>query len=126
MNMLTQIFAGLTALILVVVFVLEVFFHHRKELYSFTLIEPEDVPAVRMWAINTGFYNLTYGLGLLTGLILLHTPWVEAGRALVLFGCAAHVVLGIVLYFSERRLWSSALLQSTPPLIAVLAYLVQG
>lgn len=78
--MLTQIFAGLTALFLVVVFVLEVFFHHRRELYSFTLIEPEDVPAVRMWAINTGFYNLTYGLGLFTGLILLHTPWVEAGR----------------------------------------------
>lgn len=126
MNLISQLFAGITAFILVVVFVLEVFFHHRKELYSFTLIEPENVGAVRMWAINTGFYNLTYGLGLITGLILLHTQWVEAGRALVLFGCAAHVVLGIVLYFSERRLWTSALLQSIPPLIAVIAYLIWG
>ena len=54
MNLFSQIVAGIFALVLVAVFVMETFFHHRKELYPFTLIRPEDVGAVRMWAINIG------------------------------------------------------------------------
>ncbi|MFI7483819.1 DUF1304 family protein [Kocuria sp. M1R5S2] len=126
MNLLSQIFAGATALALVTVFVLEAFFHHRRALYPIFLIRPEDVPAVRMWAVNVGFYNLCYAIGIIIGLVLLHSEWVEAGRALVLFGCASHVVLGVVLFASERRLWVSALGQSMVPLVAVVAYLIRG
>ncbi|GGG67431.1 hypothetical protein GCM10011374_34620 [Kocuria dechangensis] len=121
-NLLSQIVAGLSILILRAVFVMDVFFFHPRELYKFTLIEPEDVGAVRTSAINVGFYNPTYALGLITGLILLRTVWVEAGQALVLFCCAAHVILGIVLYVSERRLWAGALLQSVPPAIVLVTY----
>lgn len=127
MNPLSQYIAGLFAVVLIAVFVMEVFFHHRPELSKFTLIKPGDVnPLVRVAAINLGFYNLSYAVGLITGLVLLNTDWVEAGRALVLFGCAAHVLLGIVLYISERRLWTGALMQSVPPLIVLLANWMWG
>ncbi|MFI7481917.1 DUF1304 family protein [Kocuria sp. M1R5S2] len=126
MNLLSQIITGIYALVLIAVFVMEAFFYHRQELYKFTRIEPENVDALRVSAINIGFYNLTYALGLITGLVLLQTEWTEAGRALVLFGCAAHVLLGIVLYISERRLWPGALLQSLPPMIVLVAYWTWG
>ena len=71
------------------------------------------------------FYNRSCAGGLITGLVLLRAPWADEGRALVLFGCAAHVALGLVLYVSERRLWSSALLQSTLPLIVLVAHWIR-
>lgn len=127
MNSLSLIIAGLYAVILIAVFVMEAFFIHRQELSKFTLIQPKDMsPLVQVAAINIGFYNLTYALGLITGLVLLGTEWVEAGRALVLFSCAAHVLLGIVLYASERRLWMGALIQAVPPLIVLATYWLWG
>ncbi|MEE2570961.1 DUF1304 family protein [Pseudarthrobacter sp. J64] len=126
MNLLSQIAAWFFVVILVAVFIMEAFFYHRKELYKFTLIEPEHVGVLRVPAINIGFYNLTYALGLVAGLLLLGTDWTEAGRALVLFTCAAHVILGLVLYVSERRMWTGALMQSIPPLIVLVAYGLWG
>lgn len=52
MNVLSQIFAGATAAALMGVGVLEIFFHGDRRFHSLFLIEPEDVPATRMWAMN--------------------------------------------------------------------------
>lgn len=123
MNAFAQVLAVLVSLVLVVMWVLEAFFHDRQALYPIFLIEPADVPAVRMWAINVGFYNLCFGLTGLLGVLLLHVGDPAVGRALVLVVCASHVLLGAVLYLSERRLWLSALGESLPPLIVIIATL---
>ncbi|WP_144406412.1 hypothetical protein [Arthrobacter sp. SPG23] len=44
-----------------------------------------------------------------------------AGRALLLFTSLGHVLLGIILVLSERRLWASAIAEALlPAVIAVL------
>ncbi len=48
MNLLSQIAAGVAVAGLVIAFVLEVFLHRDPRTYSFTLIRPEDVTAVRL------------------------------------------------------------------------------
>jgi putative membrane protein len=126
MNLLSQIAAGATVGGLVFAFVMEVFFHRSPRTYSFTLIRPEDVAAVRLWVIFIGLYNLCFGAGIAVGLLLLNTGAVGAGRALVLFGCISHVFLAVLFPFVERRLWRNALMEGIPPLIAVLAFLAWG
>ena len=126
MNLLSQIAAGVTVAGLVFAFVLEVFFHRDPRTYSFTLIRPQDVPAVRLWVIFIGLYNLCFAAGIVAGLLLLNFGAIGAGRALVLFGCASHIVLAVLFPFVERRLWRNALMEGIPPLIAVLAYLAWG
>ncbi len=120
MNGVAQVLAVLVGVTLVVMFVLEVFFHGRRALYPIFLIRPADVPAVRMWAVNVGCYNLCYGIGALVGVAMLQWGDVDVGRALVLFTCASHVFLGLVLFLSERRLWLSALGESLPALAVVV------
>jgi putative membrane protein len=123
MSALAQVLAVVISLVLIVMWVLEAFFHDRPALYPILLISPGDVPAVRMWAVNVGFYNLCFGLVGLVGVALLHVGDPVVGRALVLVLCATQVVLGAVLYVSERRLWRSALGQGIPPLVALVAAL---
>lgn len=71
MNVISQVIAGLTALALIGIGVLEIFFHSDRRFYRLFLIEPHDVPAVRMWAMNIGAYNITFALGMLLGLWLM-------------------------------------------------------
>ena len=123
MNAFAQVVALLVSLVLVVMWILETFFHDRPALYPIFLIEPRDVPAVRMWAVNVGFYNLCFGLAGLLGLLLLHVGDPAVGRALVLVVCASHVLLAVVLYVSEHRLWLSALGEGVPALAVVVATL---
>jgi uncharacterized membrane protein len=126
MNLLSQIAAGVTVAGLAFAFVLEVFFHRDPRTYSFTLIRPGDVPAVRLWVIFIGLYNLCFAAGIAAGLVLLNSGAGGAGRALVLFGCGSHIFLAILFPFVERRLWRNALMEGVPPLIAVLGYLLWG
>lgn len=126
MNLLSQIAAGVTVAGLVFAFVLEVFFHRHPRTYAFTLIRPQDAPAVRLWVIFIGLYNLCFAAGIAAGLLLLNVGAIDAGRALVLFGCTSHILLAALFPFVERRLWRNALMEGVPPLIAVLAYLAWG
>jgi putative membrane protein len=121
MNVFAQVMAVLVGSTLVVVGILESFFYRRPELYPIFLIRPEDVPAVRLWTVNQGFYNLCFGVAAIGGVVTLHLGDPTVGRTLVLFACASMVVLGAVLFFSERRLWLSALGQSLPSLAVLVA-----
>jgi len=122
-NAVAQVFAVIAGLGHVAVFVLESFLFTRPQFYRLFLIRKEDVPVVRLWAINQGWYNLFLAAGSLGGVVLIHTWDETAGRTLALFACGCMVVAGIVLFFSERRLWRGALGQAVPPLIAVVASL---
>lgn len=126
MNTLAQTLAGLMALVLIVMWVLEAFFYRARALYPIFLIEPDEVKAVRMWAINVGYYNLCYGVGILTGLWLVNFGNVDAGRVLVIFCLASHVLLGLVLVVTTPKLWLSSVGESGLALAGLIALFVGG
>ncbi|TAP42872.1 DUF1304 family protein [Arthrobacter sp. S39] len=124
MNLLSQIFAGATALALIAVGLLEIASHGDRRFYRIFLIKPEDVPAVRMWAMNIGAYNIAFALGIVAGLWMLNFSGDAAsGSAIVIFCCTAHVLLGIWLWITEKRLLTSAVGQALVPGLAVVFYL---
>lgn len=123
MNALSQIFAGATALALVGVGLLEIFLHGDRRFYRIFLIKPEDVPAVRMWAMNIGAYNIAFALGIASGLWMLNFSGDAAsGSAIVVFCCASQFILGIWLWITEKRLLTSAIGQASGPGLALVFY----
>jgi putative membrane protein len=83
----------------------------------------EDVPKVRLWAFNQGFYNLFFAAGAIGGVIALHTGNETIGRTLVLFTCASMFLAGIVLFVSDPRKarLGGVFGQALPPLIVLIA-----
>ena len=124
MNVVAQILAVLLGLLLIAVGILESFFYRHPRLYPIFRIRPEHHRAVRLWTVNQGFYNMTFGVGAIVGVILAATGAVVAGRTLVLFVAASHIVLGIVLGVSEPKLWRSAVGQAGLPVLVIVATLV--
>ena len=122
MNVLSQILAGSTGLALISVGILEIFFHGDQRFHRIFLIRPDDVRAVRMWAMNVGAYNISFGLGIAAGLWMVNTGNAAGGTAIVLFCCASHVFLGFWLWVTEKRLLTSAIGQALFPGLAVLFY----
>jgi uncharacterized membrane protein len=114
-----QVLAGVFAVLLAVVGLLEITQFRNPRFYPIFVIEPEDYDAVRMWAVNVGAYNLTFATGIGLGLILLNQGYPEQGLALVLFLVGAHVALGLTLVASERRLWLSAVGQAGLPALVL-------
>ena len=115
MSTTVQVLAGLFALVLVVVGLLEITQYRNPRFYSIFVIEPHNYDAVRMWAINVGFYNLACAAGIILGLILFRAGYPGEGRGLVLYLVGAHLLLGLVLVASQRRLWRSAIGQAGIP-----------
>jgi len=126
MNLLSQVLAGATALALISVGLMEIFRHGDQRLHRFFLIEPQDVRAVRMWAMNVGAYNVTFGVGMAVGLWMVNSGNPTGGAAIVLFCCASHVFLGFWLWVTEKRLLLSAIGQALFPGLAVIFYLLLG
>jgi putative membrane protein len=95
-------------------------------------IRTEDVPAIRLWSFNVGFYNLFLGLGMVTGVVLWATGAVAVGRALVVYIALFMALAGLVLLVSDRmglgrergKGLGGAIGQTAPPLIAFVAALV--
>ncbi|MGH3334035.1 MAG: DUF1304 family protein [Nocardioidaceae bacterium] len=121
MNAVAQIAAITMGLILVTVFVCESFLFRRRELYPFFLIEPGEEAAVRLWTVNQGFYNLCFGIAALGGVALVDLGYETVGQTLVVFTAVSMIVLGVVLFFSERRLWRSTILCCLPPTVLLVA-----
>ena len=95
-------------------------------------IPTADVPAVRLWSFNVGFYNLFLALGMITGVIAWIAGYDTIGRILVTYICLFMFLAGIVLFISDRLALGrprgsgvgGALSQSLPPLIALVAIAV--
>jgi uncharacterized membrane protein len=124
MNKVAQVLAALEALTLLAVGVMEAFFYRSPELYAIFLIEPGDYDAVRLWTVNVGFYNMLMGIGLIVALVLVNTGRVVAGRTMVLYTSALHVLLGITLVISEPQLWVSAIGEAGLAIAVILAVLI--
>ena len=103
MNGVAQAFALLEALIYMAVFPLESFFLRHPAVQRFLSTPSENVPAVMMWAIPTGFRNLLIGLGTITGLALLRIGHEDAGRALVIYCCTYMVLAGSTMAVADWR-----------------------
>ncbi len=133
MNTVAQAFALVAALVHVLAFVWEVVLFHRPGVHQDIFRIPAgDLPAVRLWSFNVGFYNLFLAAAPIAGLLAYHAGQLAVGRALVLYGCGFMFLAGIVLAISDRLAMSrpkgaglaGALSQSGPALVAIVALLV--
>ncbi len=120
MTGLIQVLGVVLGVLLISVGTLEAFFIRDQRLHRFFLVDPDDVDTVRLWTLNVGLYNVIWGLGAITGSLLLGGADPAQGRTLLLFVCTAHVILGIVLFFTERRLWLNALAEAVLPVIIIV------
>lgn len=120
MGTLEQVLAVITGVILISVGLLEAFRYKDQRLYPIFLIKPEDTAAVRLWTVNVGFHNMVWGLFGIAGVVLVNAGEVTVGRTIVTMMCIAHVIEGIVLIISERRLWLSGIGQAFLPAVILL------
>lgn len=121
MALVAQIFAVVAALGHLAAFLMESFLFDRPGVQRMLLRQAEPSPGVRLWAFNQGFYNLFVAAGAIIGVIVWASGDDTVGRTLVIYTCAFMTAAGVVLFVSDRRLWTGMLGQSVPPLIALLA-----
>jgi len=117
---LASVLAILAALLHVMIFVLEAVRFDRPEVHARFRTRTEDVPAVRPWAYNQGFYNLFLAIGALVGAVLALAGQEQVGLALVLLACGSMLAAALVLVLSDRRMARAAATQGLFPLLAVV------
>ncbi|GAA4076706.1 DUF1304 domain-containing protein [Streptomyces shaanxiensis] len=123
MNLVTQVFALIAALIHIVVGVLERFYYDRPAVRVFLTTSPADAPEVTLWRSGVAVYNLLLGLGLIAGVIALQTDDTTVGRALIVYLCAFLIASAVVFVASFPKLWRGALGQGLAPAVALIAAL---
>ncbi|MGO4803813.1 DUF1304 family protein [Arthrobacter sp. 2MCAF15] len=124
MTGLIQVLGVIFGVLLISVGIMESFFIRDQRLHRVFLLQPDDVETVRLWTFNLGFYNVIWGIGAIAGAIALGGAEAAAGEALLMFTCAAHVALGLILFLSERRLWGNAIAEAALPLVIGVLLLV--
>jgi putative membrane protein len=121
-NTLALIAAAIAAAIHVFFFVLEsVRFKQPETWRRFNIESQRDAELLAPLAFNQGFYNLFLAIGVAVGILAVLGGSVTIGRALIFFGCGSMAAAGAVLVVTDRRLIGSAVIQSLPPLVAILA-----
>lgn len=116
------VLALLSAVLHVVIFVLEAVLFRRPDVHGRFATRPGDVDAVAPWAFNQGFYNLFLAIGAAVGAVLaLGEGTRPAGLALVLLACGSMLAAAVVLASTDRRMARAAATQGTVPLLAVVA-----
>jgi putative membrane protein len=127
------IFALVAAVVHLLAFAWETLLFRRPGVHDGVFAIPTaDVPPVRLWAFNVGFYNLFIACGLVGGVIAWMNGNEAGGRALVIYLCLFAFLAGIALFASDRLAMSrprgkgvgGALAQGVPPLIALVAAVI--
>jgi putative membrane protein len=124
MNLLAQIFVALAGLLHVAIFAMESLLFGRPQVHRRFRAATADVPAIRPWAFNQGFYNLFLAIGALAGVVIAHTDHAIVGRTLAVFSCACMLGAALVLVGTDRKMARAALTQGLFPLVALIALLV--
>ena len=92
MTVVVWIFALIAAAVHVLVFCWETLLFTRPGVHSGVFAIPTaDVPPVRLWAFNVGFYNLFLAGGLVAGVIAWSTGSGTVGRTLIMLRLPVHV-----------------------------------
>jgi len=112
--MITTTFAIISALIHILFFTLESVLFTKKLGRTIFRMTDEQAQANRLFAFNQGFYNLFLAFGIFISLAL-------EKESLLVFCLSSMFLAGIVLVFSSKDLWRGTLIQSVPPLIALLS-----
>ena len=134
MNAVAQIFAVLAAVIYIFVFPVESFLLRRSRwAQKFLSTPPENVPAVMMWAIPTGYKNLVIALGVLAGVVAANSGQLVVGYTLVVYCCANMVLTAPTMLLADLqghypRMWESlpGTLAATLPALVTLILLPLG
>ncbi|MEE1788370.1 DUF1304 domain-containing protein [Streptomyces sp. SP17BM10] len=121
MNAVSQVFAMLAAAVHIIAWPLESFLYGHPRVRFLLTGSTADAPEVRVWRFNVGFYNLFLALGLVAGLVLLHSRHDTAGRAMITYVSAFMIAGGVILFVSEPKVWRGALAQALPPVVVLLA-----
>ena len=87
MNAVTQLSAGISALLLIAVFPLEAFLIDRPWVQRFLGIEPEGIRNVHLWSFCIGARNALAGVGTLIGLWMVNYGNESTGTTVVVVGC---------------------------------------
>lgn len=127
MNVTTQVFALLAAVLHVLIFCMESLWFMRPKVYRrFGAKTEEQASSQRLFAFNQGFYNLFLAIGIFVGLALLHVHGnVVVGQTLVLFCSGCMLAAAIVLLCSAGRpLLRAAIVQGILPLLAWVFWFV--
>jgi putative membrane protein len=119
----SQVAALVAALIHVLVFAMESVLWMRPAVHRRFGIGAADAATTRPLMLNQGFYNLFLAVGIVVGLVVLHTGSESAGRAVVVFCCASIVGAALVLLASNPKLARAAAIQGLPPAVALLGLL---
>lgn len=124
MHTVAQVAALAAGLIHVMIFCLESVLFRRPAIHAMFGVPAGDVPTVRSWAFNQGFYNLFLAVGCLGGLVVLHVGSALVGRTLVVFSCASMLAAAVVLLAANRKMVRPAIVQGLAPLTAVVIALL--
>jgi len=133
MTIVVWIFALVTAVVHLLAFCWEVPLLSRPGVHEGIFgIPATDLPAIRLWAVGVGFYNLFISCGLIAGVIAWIAGYEITGRTLVIYLCLFAFLSGVVLLIADRLALGrprgngvgGALSQGVPPLIALTGALL--
>jgi len=120
----TAVFAVLAAVLHVLFFAYESVMFEQPAVHARFRTRTQDVPAVKPWAYNQGFYNLFLAIGTVVGVVLALVGPEDVGLALVLFGCGTMLAASLVLVVTDRRMARAAMTQGLFPALAVVGAIV--
>lgn len=123
METILSIFAILAIGIHVYIWILESFLWTKPATIKTFGTTNELANASKGLAFNQGFYNLFLAIVAAIGLVLLLQGHAGSGKALLFAGLGSMVLASLVLILSDRTKLRAALVQFTPPVIA-LAFLL--
>ncbi|ACL39014.1 conserved hypothetical protein [Pseudarthrobacter chlorophenolicus A6] len=134
MNIISQVFAVLAVVIYVGVFPVESFLLRRSRwAQKFLSTPPENVPALMMWAIPTGYKNLVIALGVMAGLVAVNIGEPVVGYTLVVYCCLNMALTAPTMLLADLqghypKRWDSVpgTLAATVPALLALAFLPFG
>ncbi|OIH97619.1 DUF1304 domain-containing protein [Curtobacterium sp. MCBA15_001] len=115
------VFAILAGLLHVYIFFMEsIAWTSPRVRKTFGIASDAEARATRSLAFNQGFYNLFLAIGTFLGVALAFAGNGATGWPLVVFGTASMLAAAVVLLGTGRRYLSTAFIQGSFPLIALL------
>ncbi len=121
----SSVLALISGLIHIYFFMLESILWGKPSTNKVFSVTAEEATAGRIWAFNQGYYNLFLAFGALAGggSVILFGPS-EVASTLLVYSCLCMMGAGVVLVISNRAAIKGAIIQSGPPFLAVLFWIL--
>ncbi|HSU37384.1 MAG TPA: DUF1304 family protein [Propionibacteriaceae bacterium] len=134
MNAVTQLSAGISALLLIAVFPLEAFLIDRPWVQKFLGIQPNGLENVHLWSFCIGARNALAGISTLIGLWLVNYGDETTGTTLVIASCTYMLLASLFMGAADLLgYWrprggskKGTLASSVLPALALIALAIQA